>query len=199
MFTVNGRTYDPPARPIVVICVDGCGDEYLSTSIAHGKMPHVARLARDGYRGFVRGALPSFTNVNNAAICTGLPPSGTGIPGNYFLDPETGEEVMMNSSKFLRADTIFPHAQRAGRKVAVVTAKEKLRDIFASGSSFGSRMYRASSSFRWAAITFGRSATSWAIVSSNVCIGFFAPSGSREKSNPFICPFSGCCFSASDE
>lgn len=39
----------------------------------------------------------------------------------------------MNSSKFLRAETIFPHAQRAGRKVAVVTAKEKLRDIFASG------------------------------------------------------------------
>ncbi len=30
-------------------------------------------------------------------------------------------------------ETIFPAAQRAGRKVAVVTAKEKLRDIFASG------------------------------------------------------------------
>ena len=39
----------------------------------------------------------------------------------------------MNSARFLRADTIFPHAQRAGRRVAVVTAKEKLRDIFASG------------------------------------------------------------------
>jgi len=133
LFTVNGRTYDPPARPIVVICVDGCGDEYLSTSIAHGKMPHVARLARDGYRGFVRGALPSFTNVNNAAICTGLPPSGTGIPGNYFLDPETGEEVMMNSAKYLRAETILAAASKAGRKVAMVTAKEKLRDILSFG------------------------------------------------------------------
>jgi phosphonoacetate hydrolase len=40
---------------------------------------------------------------------------------------------MMNSSAFLRAETIFPHAQRSGRRVAVVTAKEKLRDIFASG------------------------------------------------------------------
>ncbi len=39
----------------------------------------------------------------------------------------------MNSAKFLRAPTIFPAAQSAGRKVAVVTAKEKLRDIFASG------------------------------------------------------------------
>ena len=128
-FAVNGRSYAPPARPIVVICIDGCGDEYLSTSIAHGKMPHVARLARDGYRGLVRGALPSFTNVNNAAICTGLPPSATGIAGNYFLDPETGEEVMMNSAKYLRAPTILAAAAEAGRKVAMVTAKEKLRDI----------------------------------------------------------------------
>jgi len=41
--------------------------------------------------------------------------------------------VMMNSAKFLRCETIFPAAVRAGRKVGVVTAKEKLRDIFASG------------------------------------------------------------------
>ena len=39
----------------------------------------------------------------------------------------------MNSAKFLRAETIFPAAQRCGRKVSVITAKEKLRDIFASG------------------------------------------------------------------
>jgi len=56
-----------------------------------------------------------------------------GIGGNFFFDTASGTEVMMNSAKFLRAETIFPHAQRAGRKVAVVTAKEKLRDIFASG------------------------------------------------------------------
>jgi phosphonoacetate hydrolase len=40
---------------------------------------------------------------------------------------------MMNSASFLRAPTLFPAAAKAGRKVAVVTAKEKLRDIFASG------------------------------------------------------------------
>ena len=28
-FSVNGRIYQPPARPIVVICIDGCTDEYL--------------------------------------------------------------------------------------------------------------------------------------------------------------------------
>lgn len=96
-------------------------------------MPHVARLARDGYRGLVRGALPSFTNVNNAAIVTGVAPIQTGICGNFFLNPETGEEVMMNSPNFLRCGTILVAAARAGRKVAFITAKEKLRTVLGAG------------------------------------------------------------------
>ncbi len=132
-FAVNGVTYRPPARPVVVICIDGCADEYLSVSIVKGRMPHVARLAGQGYRGLVRSALPSFTNVNNAAIVTGTPPRVTGICGNYFLDPATGKEVMTNSSKFLRARTILASAAEAGRKVAFITAKDKLRELFSVG------------------------------------------------------------------
>ncbi|MDP7205878.1 MAG: phosphonoacetate hydrolase, partial [Pirellulaceae bacterium] len=127
--SVNGREYRPPAAPLVAICIDGCEDDYLATSISEGCMPTVEAMAANGYRGMARGALPSFTNVNNAAIATGAPPSVTGISGNFFLDPESGEEVMMNSADYLRVDTIFSAAARAGRKVAIVTAKEKLRDI----------------------------------------------------------------------
>ncbi len=132
---VNGRQYRPPAVPVVVICIDGCEDDYLATSITEGCMPTVEAMATNGYRGMARGALPSFTNVNNAAIATGAPPSITGISGNFFLDPESDEEVMMNSADYLRAETIFAAASRAGRKVAVVTAKEKLRDILSKGLS----------------------------------------------------------------
>ncbi len=128
-FSINGRTYDPPRAPVVVICVDGCGDEYLSTSLAHGRMPNLARMILRGYRGLVRGALPSFTNVNNASIVTGVPPSVTGIAGNYFIDPESGQEVMMNSSRYLRCGTILAAAAKSGRKVAMVTAKNKLLDL----------------------------------------------------------------------
>ena len=53
----------------------------------------------------------------------------TGISGNYFLDPETGREVMMNSASFLRCETILTAAARTGRRVAMVTAKDKLRDL----------------------------------------------------------------------
>lgn len=129
-FTVNGRTYRPPARPLAVICIDGCADEYLDVSLARGRMPVLSRLLAGGaYRAMARGALPSFTNVNNSSIATGVPPSVHGISGNFFLDPASGEEVMMNSSSYLRCGTILAAAARAGRKVAMVTAKEKLRDI----------------------------------------------------------------------
>lgn len=132
-FTVNGRTYSPPARPLVAICLDGSADDYFDAALARGRMPVLQRLGVSGWRGFARGAMPSFTNVNNSSIVTGVPPSVHGIGGNFFFDTASGQEVMMNSSKFLRAPTLFPAAQQAGRKVAVVTAKEKLRDIFASG------------------------------------------------------------------
>ncbi|MFP6856500.1 MAG: phosphonoacetate hydrolase [Roseibacillus sp.] len=132
-FACNGRTYAPPDRPLAVICIDGCADEYLSVSLARGVMPRTASLIENGYRGMVRGALPSFTNVNNTAIVTGLPPSETGICGNFFLNPETGEEVMMNSPEFRRCGTLLTAAADAGRKVAFITAKEKLRTVLGDG------------------------------------------------------------------
>jgi len=132
-FTVNQRSYRLPKRSLVVICLDGSADDYLDAAVVRGRMPNLQTMAVDGFRGFARGAMPSFTNVNNSSIVTGVPPSIHGIGGNFFYDAASGQEVMMNSAKFLRVETIFPAAQRAGRKVAVVTAKEKLRDIFASG------------------------------------------------------------------
>lgn len=128
-FTVNGKTYSAPPAPVVVICADGSADEYFNASLARDLMPNLKKMVVQGFRGPVRGALPSFTNVNNTSIVTGLPPSQHGISGNFFFDERTGEEVMMNSADYLRAETILAAAANAGRKVAVVTAKEKLRDI----------------------------------------------------------------------
>jgi phosphonoacetate hydrolase len=132
-FTANGRTYRPPARPVVVVCLDGCADEYLDAALAHALMPQLGRMSTTGHRSLARGALPSFTNTNNASIATGVPPSVHGISGNFLLDPATGEKVMMNAAKYLRAPTLLAAASAAGRRVAVVTAKDKLREILAHG------------------------------------------------------------------
>jgi phosphonoacetate hydrolase len=130
-FEVNGRAYHCAARPLAAICLDGSSDEYLNAALLRGLTPNLQRICLDGVRAVARAAMPTFTNVNNSSIVTGVPPSVHGICGNFFYDEAAGREVMMNSAAFLTADTIFPAAAKAGRKVAVVTAKEKLRDIFA--------------------------------------------------------------------
>ena len=112
-----------------MICIDGSADEYLDITMAHDRMPNLKRMTVNGYRGMVRGALPSFTNVNNSSIVTGASPAVHGISGNFFYNAAIDQEVMMNSSEYLRAETLLAAAANAGRKVAVVTAKEKLRDI----------------------------------------------------------------------
>ncbi len=128
-FEVNGKKYQPVAKPIVVICIDGSADEYLDTTLAFDRMPNLKQMIKKGYRGMVRGALPSFTNVNNSSIVTGVSPAVHGISGNFFYDVAKDQEIMMNSAEYLRAETILAAAANAGRNVAVVTAKEKLRDI----------------------------------------------------------------------
>lgn len=131
--TVNGRTYRWPGRPLVVVCVDGCEPEYVTRAVESGAAPFVARMQRDGFARVVDCVVPSFTNPNNVSIVTGVPPSRHGIAGNYFFDREAGAEVMMNDPRYLRAETILGEFSRAGARVVVVTAKDKLRRLLGHG------------------------------------------------------------------
>ena len=126
---VNGRSYRTMERPVVVICVDGCEPEYVSRAIAAGAAPFLERLVAEGTALTAECVIPSFTNPNNMSIVTGVPPSVHGICGNYFYDREAGAEVMMNDPKYLRVGTILAAFADAGAKVAVVTAKDKLRRL----------------------------------------------------------------------
>jgi phosphonoacetate hydrolase len=128
--TVNGRTYRWMQRPLVVVCVDGCQYEYITAAVAAGAAPFLGRLLGGAGTCFMADCvMPSFTNPNNLSIVTGVPPSVHGICGNYFFDPESGEEVMMNDPRHLRAGTILAAFSAAGAKVAVITAKDKLRKL----------------------------------------------------------------------
>src|SRR3984957_299326 len=128
--TVNGRTYRWMDRPLIVVCVDGCQYEYITAAVAAGAAPFLGKLlAGAGSRFTADCVMPSFTNPNNLSIVTGVPPSVHGICGNYFFDPERGEEVMMNDPRHLRVGTILAAFSNAGAKVAVITAKDKLRKL----------------------------------------------------------------------
>jgi phosphonoacetate hydrolase len=126
---VNDRRYAPPAAPLVVICVDGCEYDYLTEAARAGATPFLATLLRPGLAFKADCVVPSFTNPNNLSIVTGVPPSVHGICGNYFYDREADAEVMMNDPKYLRAGTVLAAFAEAGAKVAVVTAKDKLRKL----------------------------------------------------------------------
>lgn len=134
--TVNGRQYAAPKVCAIAICLDGCEPAYLDAAIADGLMPTLARIRKTGTDRLAHSVIPSFTNPNNMSIATGRPPSVHGICGNYLYDPDTGDEVMMNDPKFLRAPTIFSGYYAAGSKVAIVTAKDKLRALLGHGLSF---------------------------------------------------------------
>ncbi len=135
---LNGRTYDRPAVPTVVVCIDGSEPGYIEAAVAAGVAPFFAATAEHGTNAVAKCVIPSFTNPNNLSIVTGAPPSRHGICGNYVLDPESGEAVMMNDPRFLRSATIFAVAQRAGAKLAIVTAKDKLRRLLGHGLEMGS-------------------------------------------------------------
>ena len=136
-FEVNGRKYQPGNDAYVVICLDGSADEYIDAAIARGLAPNMMRMSVSGGRYRARSVMPSFTNPNNSSIITGVPPAVHGIGGNYFLDRTTGKETMMNSAEYLRVPTIAAGARNAGRRVAVVTAKDKLRTILSKGLDIG--------------------------------------------------------------
>jgi len=129
MLNVNKRGYKLPKAPTVVVCVDGCEPDYLAQAVAAGRMPWLQRTLAHGTGLIADCVVPSFTNPNNLSIVTGAPPSVHGICGNYLYDTASGTEVMMNDPKWLRAPTLLAALADAGKKVAVVTAKDKLRRL----------------------------------------------------------------------
>lgn len=134
--SVNGRSYPMPKVTAVAICIDGCEPAYIDAAIDAGLMPTMKRIRETGTMQLAHCVIPSFTNPNNLSIATGRPPSVHGICGNFLLDPETGEEVMMNDPRFLRVPTIFKTYYDAGSKIAIVTAKDKLRALLGEGLKF---------------------------------------------------------------
>jgi phosphonoacetate hydrolase len=133
MIRVNGTEFRQPERPVVVVCIDGSDPAYHARGLADGILPNMARFVESGFSATADGVVPSFTNPNNLSIVTAAPPAVHGIAGNFFLDPETGAEVMMNDPALLRAESLLAAFSRDGARVVVITAKDKLRRLLGHG------------------------------------------------------------------
>ena len=134
---INERQYPGiPSSTAIVICLDGSQKEYFDEASKLNLTPNIDTFKKNGEDLLVNSAIPSFTNPNNISIVTGRPSSVHGICGNFFYTPSTGEEVMMNDPQFLRAPTIFQKYYEQGAKIAIVTAKDKLRKLLSHGLKF---------------------------------------------------------------
>ena len=132
---VNDRDYRWPRERLAVVCLDGSSVDYVHEAVAAGATPFLASLVARGFVRMVDAAMPTFTNPNNVSIVTGVAPARHGISGNFFLDREAGNAVMMNDARYLRAETILAAFSRVGANVAAITAKDKLRHLLGAGLS----------------------------------------------------------------
>jgi phosphonoacetate hydrolase len=136
--SINGRDYRWPERPRVVVCIDGSEPDYIEQAVAAGVMPWMKKvIEQQGSDLRAHCVVPSFTNPNNISIVTGVPPVVHGICGNFYYDRENDREVMMNEPELLRTPTIFKAFQDAGARVAIVTAKDKLRRLLGNELKLG--------------------------------------------------------------
>ena len=124
---LNGVTYRWPSRPVAVVCIDGGDPEYMDSGVRDGIIPNIKNFMKDGFYAVARGSMPSFTCPNNMSIVTGTEPVEHGISGNFYLDRETGEPVVMTGPELLRKHSIMSEFSRHGARVVWITAKDKLR------------------------------------------------------------------------
>src|SRR5207249_4015098 len=130
---LNGVRYRRPSRPVVVVCIDGGDPAYFDRGVRDGVVPNVARFMKTGFAAVADGDVPSFTCPNNMSITTGSPPAVHGISGNFYLDRETGEPVVMTGPELLRSLTVMAEFSRHGARVVSITAKDKLRRQLGKG------------------------------------------------------------------
>ena len=143
---LNDISYSWPRKPLAVVCIDGGDPEYLETGLRDGIIPNIARFMNEGFYQVAQGSMPSFTCPNNMSIVTGTEPEIHGISGNFFIDPETQEPVVMTGPELLRSRSIMSEFSREGARVVSITAKDKLRkqlqkdmDLSSGSVSFSSQ------------------------------------------------------------
>lgn len=144
---INGKLYKWPKRPTVVVCIDGGDPEYLNQYKGRGVIPNIEKLMSQGFSTVANGTMPSFTCPNNMSIITGTPASQHGISGNYYLDTNNWQPVVMTGPELLRGDTVLAKFAEAGASVVSITAKDKLNRQLSKGLTPGPRQIFFSSEF----------------------------------------------------
>ena len=118
----------------LIVVIDGCAPGYLTRETA----PEIFRLAEQyGFVKEVLSAVPTVTNVNHACILSGQFPETTKITGNYYYDPSTGAEGLIEEKGYMKAPTILETYKENGGKTALLTVKGKVLGVYGAGVTIG--------------------------------------------------------------
>lgn len=120
---------DPPR--LVVISLDGAGDQIVDRMLAGGHMPHLAALAaRGASAAWSVSSFPSKTATAHATLWTGCWPAAHGITANTVPLGDLSDGAPLDrgrsgfSSESLLAEPLYITAAKAGRRVAVLSATQ---------------------------------------------------------------------------
>mgnify|MGYP003393968120 CR=1 FL=1 len=109
------------AERVLIISFDGYGANVASQVV----LPNVERIKKEGVSSFqAETVFPSITLVSHVSMLTGLSPARHKIDWNDW-EPEKG---------FVKVDTIFEIAKKAGLSTAMVVGKEKFRHLLKEGT-----------------------------------------------------------------
>jgi hypothetical protein len=113
----------PAAPRVVVLLIDGLGQDQLDVSLAHA--PFLASLR--GQSLSIDAGFPATTPVSLTSLGTGLPPGQHGITGFFLRRPRDGAVIStlnpppdLDPLTFQPRETVFQRAARAGVAVTRV-------------------------------------------------------------------------------
>lgn len=147
-FKVNGLQLKVPTQPVVALCLNGSNQDYFEAAANQGLMPRYTEiLSRDEGRGrqsLTTAAVPTLSIPNNVAIVCGKAPLRTGVSGSYYLDDESGDEVVMNDSALLRSESILSALSNNGVSVTAIFPNDFLVKLLSVGVNNESSLIKTS-------------------------------------------------------
>lgn len=117
-------------RKVILVSWDAAADWVVDRLLEEGRLPAVARMAREGVSAeHMVAAFPSKTAVGHAAIFTGCWADRNGVSGNEVPSmPRAEHRIDETSSGFassaLRVEPIYVSAARSGKRVVVLSATQ---------------------------------------------------------------------------